>query len=37
MDDCKCKTCGHDHHCKGECEQCANDVCYQCDCDCCKD
>lgn len=27
----KCK-CGHDCHCGGECENCANDVCYDCKC-----
>lgn len=30
----KCKTCGHDCHCKsGDCEKCINDVCYKCSCD----
>jgi len=28
----KC-SCGHDCHCdKEECDKCANDICYNCDC-----
>jgi len=29
MDKC---SCGHECHCGGECDKCANDVCYNCDC-----
>lgn len=28
----KC-SCGHDCHCGDECQDCVNDVCYNCDCD----
>jgi len=28
-----CKKCGHKCHCyKPDCEECANDVCYKCEC-----
>lgn len=30
----KCKTCGHDCHCrKKDCDKCINDVCTTCTCD----
>jgi hypothetical protein len=25
-------SCGHDCHCNGECKDCVNDICYNCDC-----
>ena len=29
----KCNKCGHSCHCKsGECKECVNDVCYDCNC-----
>lgn len=37
MTHCKCKNCGHNHHCDQECEDCNNDVCIICDCNCCSD
>jgi hypothetical protein len=29
----KCHKCGHDCHCGEDCQDCVNDVCYNCDCD----
>ncbi len=30
----ECKKCGHECHCKEkECKECANDICYSCDCE----
>lgn len=29
----ECKKCGHECHCtEGECKDCTNDVCYDCEC-----
>ena len=28
----KCQRCGHDCHCGTDCEECPNDVCYDCNC-----
>ena len=28
----KCTRCGHECHCGTDCEECANDVCHDCNC-----
>ena len=34
--DCKCEKCGCDHHCREDCQGCANDVCTGCRCEHCN-
>ena len=36
MQDCKCEKCGCGHHCREDCQGCANDVCTGCRCEHCK-
>ena len=36
MSDCKCENCGCTSHCGTECNECANDVCQNCNCEKCN-